>query len=409
MRKGEAFDVETGRPAALIRRETPDATWYDFACQYVDMKWPTISGKYRKGVAEALVSVTPVMLTTTVDAATAKQLRSALLNWGFNARARGGEGQPPDVTRRLEWVATHTRPLADLGRPEVIRAALDALASRLDGARAAGRTPHRKRAVLSNALSYAVELGFLATNPIGTIKWSAPKSTQVVDRRVVVNPEQARQLLAAVGETRRSGRRLVAFFACMYFAALRPEEAVHLREDDLDLPETGWGWITVTGAAPETGRAWSDSGQRREHRQLKQRAVGEVRRVPAHPELVAILRGHLDRFGTNAEGRLFTGEQGELLATVTYSRVWERARTRAFGEAVAASSPLARRPYDLRRAAVSTWRNGGVGPARVAEWAGHGVDVLLRIYVKCIDGQEDTDLRRIAAALGASAHDPEPR
>ena len=50
------------------------------------------------------------------------------------------------------------------------------------------------------------------------------------------------------------------------------------------------------------------------------------------------------------------------------------------------ASPLARRPYDLRHACLSTWLNGGVYPTQVAEWAGHGVDVLLRIYAKCIVG-----------------------
>jgi integrase len=63
------------------------------------------------------------------------------------------------------------------------------------------------------------------------------------------------------------------------------------------------------------------------------------------------------------------------------------------------ASPLARRPYDLRHVAVSTWLNSGGGPARVAEWAGHSVEVLLKIYAKCIDGDEDTALRRIDDAL----------
>jgi hypothetical protein len=47
-------------------------------------------------------------------------------------------------------------------------------------------------------------------------------------------------------------------------------------------------------------------------------------------------------------------------------------------------SPLARRPYDLRHACLSTRLNGGVFPTQVAEWAGHSADVLLRIYVKCV-------------------------
>ena len=61
--------------------------------------------------------------------------------------------------------------------------------------------------------------------------------------------------------------------------------------------------------------------------------------------------------------------------------------------------PLARRPYDLRHAAVSTWLNAGVPAPQVAEWAGHGVDVLLRIYAKCIEGQQAAARKRISAAL----------
>jgi hypothetical protein len=34
----------------------------------------------------------------------------------------------------------------------------------------------------------------------------------------------------------------------------------------------------------------------------------------------------------------------------------------------------------------------------VAQWAGHGVDVLLRVYAKCISGQQDEAKRRIEEA-----------
>lgn len=63
------------------------------------------------------------------------------------------------------------------------------------------------------------------------------------------------------------------------------------------------------------------------------------------------------------------------------------------------ASPLARRPYDLRHACLSTWLNAGVPPTQVAEWAGHSVDVLLRIYAKCLVGQDEIAKRRIAEAL----------
>jgi hypothetical protein len=39
-------------------------------------------------------------------------------------------------------------------------------------------------------------------------------------------------------------------------------------------------------------------------------------------------------------------------------------------------------------------------PTQVAKWAGHSVDVLLRICARRIDGQDETAKRRLAEALG---------
>jgi integrase len=53
----------------------------------------------------------------------------------------------------------------------------------------------------------------------------------------------------------------------------------------------------------------------------------------------------------------------------------------------------------LRHACVSTWLNGGVPVPQVAEWAGHSVDVLLKVYAKCLDGQDVAARRRVRDAL----------
>jgi hypothetical protein len=74
-----------------------------------------------------------------------------------------------------------------------------------------------------------------------------------VDRRVVVNPVQARTLLAAVAEEKPSGHRFVAFFAAMYFAALRLGEAATLRKSNLLLPAEGWGELLLAASTPEAG------------------------------------------------------------------------------------------------------------------------------------------------------------
>jgi hypothetical protein len=39
-------------------------------------------------------------------------------------------------------------------------------------------------------------------------------------------------------------------------------------------------------------------------------------------------------------------------------------------------------------------------PTQVAEWAGHSVAMLLRVYAKCISGQEDAARQRGGRALG---------
>jgi integrase len=71
-------------------------------------------------------------------------------------------------------------------------------------------------------------------------------------------------------------------------------------------------------------------------------------------------------------------------------------------------SPLGRRPYDLRHAAVSLWLNSGVPATEVARRAGHGVAVLLKIYAHCIDGQATAANQRITEALGIRDVEPDP-
>lgn len=45
------------------------------------------------------------------------------------------------------------------------------------------------------------------------------------------------------------------------------------------------------------------------------------------------------------------------------------------------------------------WLNSGVPPTEVAARAGHSVEVLLKVYAKCIHGQRDRLNSLIEAAL----------
>ena len=199
--------------------------------------------------------------------------------------------------------------------------------------------------------------------------------------------------------------RLVAFFACIYYAALRPAEALHLRLDECELPESGWGWLHLSGSTQHVGQDWGDVDGVREDRGLKHRAQTATRHVPAAPPLVRALQWHLAAFGPARDGRLFIarGYQEGPLSLGTYTRVWRQARALVMADPT--RSPLARVPYQLRHAAVSTWLNAGVPATQVAEWAGHSVHVLLKVYAKCIDGQDEAARRRIEDALGIDRED----
>jgi integrase len=290
---------------------------------------------------------------------------------------------------------------------------LNNLALRQDGKAAAASTVARRRATFHGALQYGVELKFFVVNPLESFSWAAPKQDDSVDRRVLANPTQVRSLLRAVREFYPA---LEAYYGGMYYAAMRPAEVRHLTEEHLLLPEsdTEWGELLLVGSTQQTGEAWSDTGAVREDRPLKHRSERSTRTVPICPEYCALLRRHLELFGTGPDGRLFvtrTGPFGHVVPLKEYSnpvhpntstRMWAKARKKALSE-VQYKSPLARRPYDLRHAGVSLWLNAGVPATQVAEWAGHSVKVLLQVYAGCIDGQDEAAKRRIAAALTGEA------
>ena len=205
---------------------------------------------------------------------------------------------------------------------------------------------------------------------------------------------------------RRQGPRFVAFYACMFYALMRPSEVAALTREACHLPDSGWGHLIFADASPAPGKADTDDGQVHEHRGLKgrtkgrpsQRARRPARKVPIPPELVSLLRAHLEQFGTGPDGRLFRSENGNPIQQSTWWQVWQKVRPASLS-AEELAGPLMRRPYDLRHSGI-TWRlNSGVPATEVAAWAGHSVEVLMRVYARCVTGLEDVWISRMEAAL----------
>ncbi|MPZ61242.1 MAG: tyrosine-type recombinase/integrase [Propionibacteriales bacterium] len=408
-KRGELFDTDSGLPESMLEPEAQGLRWYDFARQYVGLRWPRAAAKTRAGIVEDLAIATSAMLDGEAVDLSRTQVRRAMV-WAL--MPSNAERQPPvNYRQTIRLLSKGTLQVSEVAAPQVRRRLVDILATKLDGTAAGSETVAHRRRTLNTALEYAVEIGELSENPLSQEKRKRVAKDVSVDRRVVASPRQARELFTAltyVGSWRRArGRRLVAFFATLYYAGLRPAEAVGLRLTDCYIPDKGWGLLTLTETRPMSGSQWTDDGTYHDQRGLKQREQTAVREVPIPPTLVGIIRQHLDEFGTAADSRLFANERGALLGGVTIYRAWREARRLALTPAQYAS-PLAQRPYDLRHAALSTWLNAGVDPTDVAERAGNSVEVLLRRYAKCIDGRQDRNNRLIEQALLDDRRSAEP-
>jgi integrase len=390
-RMGLEFDPLTGEPAEWHIPEPAVVTWYEAAAAYAVMKWPSLAAHSRASVAEALATVTPVLTRPGARGRPGpRELRTALYQHAFNPARPAEPGSA--ATRILDWAQQASLPVGCLSEPAVLRSALEALTLRLDGSRAAANTVIRKRAVLHGTLGHAAEAGLLADNPLDSFGWRAPRSSAALDPAVVASPDQVSALLEAVARTQPE---LTAFFGCLYYAALRPEEAVALRLPDCHLPGSGWGKLRLAAATTRTAAAWTDSGASHDQRGLKHRPDGAIRMVPVPPVLVTVLRAHVTAYGTAPDGRLFRGTRGGPLSGSVYGRAWHC----ALGPELAASG-LARRPYDLRHAALSMWLNTGGDPAQIAARAGNSVAVLLTVYTHCVHGRDDLLNQQIGYVLG---------
>lgn len=116
-RKGEGFDIATGQPESAARQQQA-VTWFDLACRFVDLKWPHVAAKSRTSIADALATVTPVMVITTRGMPEATTLRAVLYGWAFHKTRRETTTLGKREAAALCWVRDHSLPAAALDEPE---------------------------------------------------------------------------------------------------------------------------------------------------------------------------------------------------------------------------------------------------------------------------------------------------
>jgi hypothetical protein len=130
MGKGEAFVVATGLPVSH-RSKSAATSWYRFAVEYMDFRWPQLGANSRKNTAKALTATTIALLRVQPTQFDPVAVRTALREWAFNANRRAEA--PQDVVAILRWVERNSLPVSAWEDPEKVDEVLRAIDTRLPG------------------------------------------------------------------------------------------------------------------------------------------------------------------------------------------------------------------------------------------------------------------------------------
>ena len=274
-----------------------------------------------------------------------------------------GRGLAPKTVEGYRQMAAHVfaapaaaKPLAAV-TPLDIQAVLQAVA---DGR--SPRTVQYVRTTLRKALSEAVELGLLPSNPVAKTR---PPLVRPRPLRVP-SPEEVARLLAVAQEG-----RLAALWLWLAQTGTRRGEALALRWEDID-----WD----AGVA-RVQRTLSGSGPRR--RVGPPKTPHSRRAIALGPRLLEALREHqrqqdAERAAAGdawvGEGYVFTTRTGRLLEPRNVFRAYKRLLKQA-------GLPDGYRLHDLRHAMATAWLAAGENPKVVSERLGHAsAGFTLQVY-----------------------------
>lgn len=282
---------------------------------------------------------------------------------------------------------------------ERCRGAEKLVLSRHAGGPKSPSTQQRYRATINALFNWAVENGYLQSNPWPRTKRNTKKTrrnkqrgqsgVQQNERLNQPSTDEVVQMLDAMsGPNARPGaksRRMV--FELMFYAGLRPSEAVALRVENCELPETGWGLASVHEARTSSTSRWTREGE----------AIGETkttpRDVPTPPVLVTKIRTFV---GERTSGLVAPNERGGMHDISRLSQTWRRHRLNDSW-----------RPYDLRASITSLHINAGARIAEVATFMGNSPEVIMRHYLGTTSGDLGRSFEDIEMRLHQSTNIPQ--
>lgn len=241
-----------------------------------------------------------------------------------------------------------------------------------------------------------------------TSRSTVPGSRLTVDTDLVLSIPQALDLAEACVRLGRWGGIVECYVLVMAMCGLRPNEAVGLAWEDLELPaEGGTGWLVVRRSRRRVAPRWLDPEEDPEWGPLKDRDLAESRRVPINRILVAKLIEHRRRWGQSPSGLVFHRNGAPFDLSMFDRDVWRPARAALFPPRsdLPAGDPrqpkLSRlRRHDLRHAACSWWLRSGVDATVCQRWSGHKtLSVFLDVYQGVAPGREDEGISLLERTL----------
>lgn len=404
----ERFDPVSGLPEPMLVADAGE-TFLDLACELVDEEWATWSPGNRRARVEALADLCAVLVADVRG----KPSRELLRRWARDCELPVESRRVEPTEQKLgaktytvaeqekaaDWLVKNSLPVSALADVRLVEKALKTVAVSPSGAPYAPDTVQRSRSALSLLCALAVRKKQLVTNPVRDAKRRVDDEAEEVDPSLVPSPAEARVLVeAACAVSPIADRQYRGYLTLQWTTGMRPSESSGIHHDaDLVLPEEGWGRVTLRKPLVHPGARWTTSGENHHETRdrLKARRRKAVRTVLLPPETVAALRRHIQVNEVPRGGRLFTNSNGNPIDPSSMSKVWRKARERAFEDGRYSELTV----YELRHAAASMMLKAGIPVPRVAQQLGNSPATLMRVYARVMSTDDQAFMDGVNSAL----------